>query len=94
MTSEYRHDGPYRRPAKGDLAYRVLKYPGWCNEEDPGGEWLGDVAMEMALPDIDWKGFSETLIEKYGGIEAVKEVWFKQYAETLARLDRGPENKE
>jgi len=46
MTSEYRHDGPYRRPAKGDLAYRVLKYPGWCNEEDPGGEWLGDVAMD------------------------------------------------
>jgi len=46
MTSEYRHDGPYGRPAKGDLAYRVLKYPGWCNEEDPGGEWLGDVAMD------------------------------------------------
>jgi len=46
MTSEHRHDGPYGRPAKGDLAYRVLKYPGWCNEEDPGGEWLGDVAMD------------------------------------------------
>ena len=47
MTSEYKSDAPCRRPAKGDLAQRILNYSAWCREEGPNGEWQGDVLMDV-----------------------------------------------
>jgi hypothetical protein len=35
-----------REPKKGDIAQRVLKDPGWCNEESADGTWVGDFMFE------------------------------------------------
>lgn len=49
-------------PKKGDLARRVLRDPGWCDEEGPDGTWLGDVLMDgfqtgLVMTD-SWSGVS------------------------------------